>query len=54
VDGGVLAVEIGADQGDAVRALFEEAGFTDVEVAKDYGRLERVVSGVMGRGRKNG
>jgi release factor glutamine methyltransferase len=47
-EGGVLAVEIGSDQGAAVRALFEEAGFTAVEIGRDYGRLERVVSGVRG------
>lgn len=46
VAGGVLAVEIGSDEGPAVRALFEGAGFTAVEIARDYGRLERVVSGV--------
>ena len=46
VAGGVLAVEIGADEAPAVRALFDGAGFTAVEIARDYGRLERVVSGV--------
>jgi ribosomal protein L3-specific protein-(glutamine-N5) methyltransferase len=43
--GGVLAVEIGSDQGPAVRALFATAGFSDVEVRRDYGGLDRVVSG---------
>jgi release factor glutamine methyltransferase len=43
---GVLAVEIGTDQAGRVRALFEEQGFADVEVDKDYGGHERVVSGV--------
>ncbi len=45
--GGVLAVEIGTDQADAVQALFGEAGFRAIEVDKDYGGHERVVSGVL-------
>lgn len=46
VPGGALAIEIGAGQADAVRELFREAGFTDISAAKDYGGIERVVSGV--------
>lgn len=45
-DGGVLAVEIGSDQGEATRALFAEAGFRDIEIRRDYGGHERVVSGI--------
>ena len=44
--GGVLAMEIGAGQADAVAALFLEGGFSDVERARDLARIERVVSGV--------
>jgi release factor glutamine methyltransferase len=44
--GGVLAVEIGSDQGDAARALFAAAGYREVETRRDYGGLERVVSGL--------
>jgi release factor glutamine methyltransferase len=44
--GGVLAVEMGAGQGEGVRALFEQAGFTEIAVDKDYGGHERVVSGL--------
>jgi release factor glutamine methyltransferase len=47
VHGGVLAVEVGVGQADAARALFEESGFEGIEVARDYGRIERVVSGVL-------
>lgn len=43
-EGGVLAVEIGSDQGEAARALFEAAGYRDVETRRDYGGNERVVS----------
>lgn len=47
-EGGVLAIEVGAGQAPNVRPLFEEAGFRDVELAKDLGGHERVVSGVRG------
>ncbi|OYX56069.1 MAG: protein-(glutamine-N5) methyltransferase, release factor-specific [Brevundimonas subvibrioides] len=42
--GGVFAVEIGWDQGKAVKALFEAAGLTDVKVVKDLGDRHRVVT----------
>lgn len=44
--GGVLAVEIGHDQGRRVLELFERAGFRDVALRRDYGARDRVVSGV--------
>ncbi|NOY25227.1 MAG: peptide chain release factor N(5)-glutamine methyltransferase [Oligoflexia bacterium] len=42
-----VAVEIGHDQADAVRALFERAGLQDVQVLKDLGRRDRVVLGTV-------
>ncbi len=45
VPGGVLALEHGFDQGEAVRALFAAAGLADVETARDLGGNERVTSG---------
>lgn len=42
--GGTFAVEIGWDQGEAVTALFQAAGFTDVKVIKDLGDRHRVVT----------
>lgn len=45
--GGVLAVEVGAGEASSVVALFERAGFGQVEVRRDYGRIERVVSGML-------
>ncbi len=45
--GGVLAVEVGHDQAPRVRELFEQAGFRDVAVRRDYGGRERVVSGSL-------
>jgi len=46
VEEGVLAMEIGADQGDAVQNLMRTAGWGSVEVAQDLGRRDRVVSGI--------
>ncbi|MFK0300391.1 peptide chain release factor N(5)-glutamine methyltransferase [Brevundimonas sp. NPDC090276] len=41
---GVFAVEIGWDQGEQVKALFEAAGFTGVKVVKDLSDRDRVVT----------
>ncbi len=43
--GGWLVLEHGFDQGAAVRALLEAAGYTDVSLRKDYGQNDRVTSG---------
>ncbi|MGM0554835.1 MAG: peptide chain release factor N(5)-glutamine methyltransferase [Myxococcota bacterium] len=43
--GGQLIVEIGYRQGDAVRGIFEDAGFDNVTVRKDYADHDRVVVG---------
>jgi release factor glutamine methyltransferase len=43
--GGVLAMEIGADQGPATAELFTRRGFVAVRIDKDYGKRDRVVSG---------
>ena len=42
--GGVFAVEIGWDQAEAVKGLFETAGFADVKVVKDLAGRDRVVT----------
>ena len=42
---GYLLMEIGYDQGAAVKKLFEKAGFKEVEVKKDLGGRDRVVKG---------
>jgi len=44
--GGVLALEIGAGQAEATRALLQAAAFTDVQTRRDLAGIERVVSGV--------
>ena len=42
---GWLAVEIGWRQGDAVKDIFEDSGFSDVRVIQDLGGRDRVVAG---------
>ena len=46
---GWLLYEIGCDQGAAVKALMEQAGFCRVQVIKDLAGLDRVVKGQLGR-----
>ncbi|WP_010201244.1 peptide chain release factor N(5)-glutamine methyltransferase [Psychrobacter sp. PAMC 21119] len=43
--GGLLAIEHGHDQGDAVRQLFLDNGFESVHTVKDYGGNDRVTLG---------
>lgn len=44
--GGMLFLEIGYDQGEAVRRLMEAAGYEHVEIIKDYAGNDRVAQGV--------
>jgi release factor glutamine methyltransferase len=46
---GVLAIEVGAGQAQRVCELFRAAGFGAVAARRDYGGVERVVSGVLER-----
>lgn len=50
VRGGALAVEVGAGQAAAAVTLFERAGYEQVQIRRDYARIERVVSGVLRTG----
>jgi release factor glutamine methyltransferase len=43
--GGWLVVEIGADQGEAVTALFEESGYADIEIRPDLAGHDRIAIG---------
>lgn len=43
--GGYLLLEHGWQQGDVVRAAFQQAGYSDVETCRDYGGNERVTCG---------
>ncbi|MDD7740318.1 MAG: peptide chain release factor N(5)-glutamine methyltransferase [Fusicatenibacter sp.] len=47
-EGGYLCVEIGYDQGQEVRELMEQSGYTDLVVRRDLSGLDRVVSGRKG------
>lgn len=49
---GMLFFEIGYDQGEEVCALMENAGYTEVEVVKDFAGLDRVVHGVYSANRR--
>ena len=44
--GGKMFVEIGYKQADDVKKLFENSGFEQVEVFKDFGGNDRVVSAI--------
>ncbi len=44
-NGGLLAFEIGFDQGEAVSLLLKENGYKDIEVLKDIENRDRVVLG---------
>lgn len=43
--GGLLAFEIGYDQGEALRTLLSDAGYTGVEIIRDLAGLDRVALG---------
>ncbi len=45
-DGGVLAFEIGSNQGEDVRNILIEEGYTNIEVLKDYSKHDRVIIGI--------
>ncbi|MBI4705884.1 MAG: peptide chain release factor N(5)-glutamine methyltransferase [Deltaproteobacteria bacterium] len=47
--GGVLALEVAAGRAAEVRALLVGAGFGEIDTARDYAGIERVVSGVFGQ-----
>ena len=44
-ENGILAFEIGYDQGEKVKVLMEENGFKNIKVIQDLAGLDRVVIG---------
>ena len=46
-DSGILAFEIGHDQGEDVKKLMESSGFLDVKLVKDLAGLDRVLIGTL-------
>jgi release factor glutamine methyltransferase len=47
-EGGVMALEIGAGQSAAVVEIMEQAGFSDVQIQKDFAGIDRIISGKRG------
>lgn len=45
--GGLLAMEIGEDQGGAAQAIFDSHGFGQVQVLKDFAGQDRIVYGAL-------
>lgn len=45
-EGGLLAFEIGYEQGEAVSDILQKSGYTDIKVKKDLGGNDRVVTGI--------
>ena len=45
IQGGMLAFEIGCEQGAAVKSMMEQAGYRQVKILKDLAGLDRVVKG---------
>ncbi|EKQ50843.1 MULTISPECIES: peptide chain release factor N(5)-glutamine methyltransferase [unclassified Clostridium] len=45
-ESGILAFEIGYNQGEAVKSLMEEYNFKDIKVIKDFASLDRIVMAV--------
>ncbi len=46
--GGVLAVEIGEEQGKAVEELFSSRGLKQIQIRQDWAGLDRCVAGIKG------
>ena len=49
IDGGILMLEIGYDQGMEVSRMCRDNGYTDIKIIKDFAGLDRVVSAVYTR-----
>lgn len=45
--GGLLAIEIGYDQGGALKSLFKDFGFRDIIIKKDYNDYDRIGRGFL-------
>ena len=41
---GIVVVEMGEEQGDALKKIYEECGFTNVEVIKDLVGPDRILT----------
>ncbi len=48
-NGGMLALEIGFSQSEAVKTLMKDAGYTDIGVKEDFSGIQRVVFGTVNK-----
>ena len=46
-ENGILAFEIGYNQGEAVKSLMKESNYKDIKVIKDFASLDRIVIGYL-------
>lgn len=46
-NGGMIAVEVGYDQSEAVKSLMQQAGLVDIKAAADLNGIQRVVYGTV-------
>lgn len=46
--GGTIMLELGIGQAEAVRRIAKESGLRDIQVQRDYGGIERILSGKSG------
>ncbi len=42
-DHGILILEVGSGQSDDIAHLLQSSGYADVEIIKDYGRIDRII-----------
>jgi release factor glutamine methyltransferase len=47
-ESGIMALEIGAGQSAAVVGIMKQAGFSDVQIQKDFAGIDRIISGKRG------
>lgn len=45
-DGGMLAFEVGINEAPLVKSILKDNGFAKIEIVKDYGGIERVVTAI--------
>lgn len=43
--GGYIFFELGIDQSEDVKKIMEECGFVDIQIVKDYNKIERIIYG---------
>jgi release factor glutamine methyltransferase len=47
-ENGIMALEIGAGQSRAVVEIMKQAGFSDIQIQKDFAGIDRIISGKRG------